>query len=375
MARERDDLVDRFDASDGDATNFFAEEEALDRAGMWRLGTWGIGSVAAVTLAIIASQSSSESRRVQIAAETVKLQSLQIQRLAEDSQSEARRLAAAIETLTSDRDRLFTRITTLEQGLDSVTGSITRQPAPPVNASADPASSLAAPLAAPADPAPSAPVALTAVPRAALTPAESTGFKPALEHAAATPAMPLMQSPSMMAPPDPAAAKLVEPAPAAEPAPPTVEAEPTASTNAAAAPIAMQRTEFGIDLGGASTVDGLRMLWQRLAKSDQSLSGLRPIIVVRERTSRAGMQLRLVAGPLRDAATAARLCAGLFAADRPCEPTVFDGQSLGAAGPTAPPRAARKRSPPPALPPKETSGAEEEAAPAPSALSTFLGAR
>jgi hypothetical protein len=40
------------------------------------------------------------------------------------------------------------------------------------------------------------------------------------------------------------------------------------------------------------------------------------------------MQLRLVAGPLSDAAAAAKICAGLIENERPCETTVFDGQRL-----------------------------------------------
>jgi hypothetical protein len=40
------------------------------------------------------------------------------------------------------------------------------------------------------------------------------------------------------------------------------------------------------------------------------------------------MQLRLVAGPLGDAAAAAKICAGLIEGQRTCETTVFDGQRL-----------------------------------------------
>jgi len=40
------------------------------------------------------------------------------------------------------------------------------------------------------------------------------------------------------------------------------------------------------------------------------------------------MQLRLAAGPLHDAATAARICAALVEGGRTCETTVFDGQRL-----------------------------------------------
>jgi len=38
--------------------------------------------------------------------------------------------------------------------------------------------------------------------------------------------------------------------------------------------------------------------------------------------------LRLVAGPLGDAAAAAKICARLAENERPCETTVFDGQRL-----------------------------------------------
>ena len=44
------------------------------------------------------------------------------------------------------------------------------------------------------------------------------------------------------------------------------------------------------------------------------------------------MQLRLGAGPLINAAAAAKLCAGLAENDRHCETTVFDGQRLSMRG-------------------------------------------
>ena len=96
--------------------------------------------------------------------------------------------------------------------------------------------------------------------------------------------------------------------------------------------VAVQRTEFGIDLGGANSIEGLRALWRGLLKnrSNKALADLRPIIVVRERSSGLGMQLRLVAGPLSDAAAAAKICATLTESNRSCETTVFDGQRLAA---------------------------------------------
>jgi hypothetical protein len=128
-----------------------------------------------------------------------------------------------------------------------------------------------------------------------------------------------------------------------------------------------QRTEFGVDIGGANNIEGLRALWLRLVKSNKALEPLRPIIVIKERPNGGGMQLRLVAGPLRDAGLAAKLCANLNAGERTCEATVFDGQRLAIGGPAtpaaAPSRAPRRRSSsvrevpeaPPPPPPKPSS--------------------
>jgi hypothetical protein len=152
---------------------------------------------------------------------------------------------------------------------------------------------------------------------------------------------PLMAAKSMMAPPDAAASKLIEPEKPAKADKPAVEAKPeqvaaapaadNAGAEASDAPkLAVQRTEFGVDVGGANSVGGLRALWRGLLKSrsNAALTTLHPIMVIRERSSGLGMQLRLVAGPLSDAATAAKICAGLIENERPCETTVFDGQRL-----------------------------------------------
>jgi hypothetical protein len=151
---------------------------------------------------------------------------------------------------------------------------------------------------------------------------------------------PLVASKSMMAPPDPAAGKLIEPSPppkviTAAPMPEVVASTPaeeaTEEDAAEAAPkLAVQRTEFGVDVGGANSLPGLRALWRGLLKSrsNAALTKLRPIIVIKEGTNGLGMQLRLVAGPISDAAAAAKICAGMMANDRTCTTTVFEGQRL-----------------------------------------------
>jgi hypothetical protein len=371
MAKDRDNLVDRFDTdnSDGWLAGFLAEEDDLDRRSLWRLGSWGVGSVAAVVVAAMASQSSIGTRRDQIAAADLTRQSQQIQSVAKESQSEARRLASAIDTLNGDRDRLYSRLTVLEQGLDSVTGSIARQtsaagspqPGPSPSSAPEPQSaSLQPPVAA----APATTVAaLTEKPRD-VTPRrpEQNPAMPAVSSAsadakapAATPATPLMPSRSMMAPPDPAATKLSVPEQSPEiitaaPGPEAMASAPAApdpAASSAASEIAVQRTEFGVDLGGANSIDGLRALWRGLLKSNAAqVTSLRPIMVVKERNNGLGMQLRLVAGPLSDAGAAAKICASLVENERPCETAVFDGQRLALKGddPASSVRPPRKRS-------------------------------
>jgi hypothetical protein len=396
MAKKNDQLAGGFKTENtgGVLSGLLADEEHLDRRAMFRLGTWGVASVGAVIIAVLANQSAIKTRRDDAAALDLTRQSQQIQSVARESQNETRRLASAIDTLNGDRDRLYSRLTTIEQGLDSVTGAIAKQTAvaaapPATPPAATPASPAPAPqpatqTAAP-DPAPAvAPVTST------VAPATPTAEKPAPEKpraeaknpappatvAASTPAaaapsnqpatpptsspVPLVASKSLMAPPDAAAAKLTEPEPSAKaaatpapsppepgstaPAPPAptpdvaaskpaaekkvATAEPAPTT--APAPLAVKRTEFAVDVGGANSVGGLRALWRGLLKSRSNapLATLQPLIVVKERDNGLGMQLRLVAGPLGDAAAAARICARLAENEHPCETTIFDGQRL-----------------------------------------------
>ena len=152
-----------------------------------------------------------------------------------------------------------------------------------------------------------------------------------------------------MAPPDPAAGKLIEPSKAlnsiiASPIPEVMASASSASDaedESAAPTVALQRTEFGVDLGSANSVSGLRALWRGLLKSRSNapLTALRPIIVVKEGTNGLGMQLRLVAGPLNDAGAAAKICAVLTENKRPCETAIFDGQRLSLKADDPPPAA------------------------------------
>lgn len=396
MAKNTDQQAGGFETENtgGMLTGFLAEEDELDRRSLWRIGSWGFAAVGAIIVALLANQSSMGLRREQIAADELARQAQMIRSAARDSQNETKRLASAVDTLNSDRDRLYSRVTVLEQGLDSVTGAIGRQntaAASPVAAVAPAPPTTSEPAVAAQNPPPApaiAPVAATAAatvattvekPRAATVepaPTAVASVGPGASNTpAAPPAMPLMASKSIMAPPDPAAAKLIEPeAPpsvvVAAPIPEVVAAASSVDTAEAEAPhapkLAVQRTEFGVDVGGANSVSGLRALWRGLLKSraNAPLTALRPIIVIKESSSGLGMQLRLVAGPLGDAAAAAKICAALIENDRTCETTIFDGQRLAmkaeapaASARPAPPRrrvvprrAAVQEEPPPKRP-------------------------
>ena len=372
MAKDSDPLADAFGDKEtgGLFSGLLAEEGAFDRRLLWRLGSWGVAAVGAVVVAVMANQAQLGWRRDQVASADLARQSDQIQVLTRQSQLEARRLASAIETLNTDRDRLYSRVTVLEQGLDSVTGAIAKQNATSQQGPAPKPQDTPLAAAQPTTPAPDvAPVASTAAslvdkPRAAAgkegkdsskeaakdqsSPPPQTAAAASLvpQSPATTPApvLPLVPQKSIMAPPDPAASKLIQPGPAEKaadkkpellPAPTEVAAaspKPAEATEADAPAITVQQTRFAIELGGANSVDGLRALWRGLSKSNPEIASLRPIIMIKEGANGLGMQLRLGAGPLINAAAAAKLCAGLAESDRHCETTVFDGQRLSMRG-------------------------------------------
>jgi len=420
------------DDSGGLLGGLLADEEGLDRRALWRIGSWGFAATGAVVLAVMANQSSLGFKRDQMAAADLTRQAQQFQSVTRETYNEARRLAAAIETLNSDRDRLYARVTGLEQGLESVTGAVARQGSAQASttATADPQAVQGPPAPAvapvgtthagpdkPAEPGPTVSSVArdsaktdaargegartdlakiegvkTETPKPETTKADS-GKADRSELAKPSPATPLMASKSIMAPPDPAAAKLAEPTRSlngivVSPIPEIVAALPSNEDDDSDAPkIALRRTEFGVDVGTANSLNGLRALWRGLLKSRSNapLATLHPIIVVKEGTNGLGMQLRLVAGPLNDAGAAAKICAVLTENKRHCETAIYDGQrlSLGpedqpAAAASKPPTAQQRRAPAKraAAAPPPAPVAEEPAKPEnPSTLTSFFNRR
>jgi hypothetical protein len=329
LARKTDHLADlEADDTGGVLSNLLAEEDELDRRALWRLGSWGVGATAAVVLAVMANQSSLGLKQDQVAAADIARQAQQIQSVAKETHNEARRLAAAIDTLNSDRDRLYSRVTSLEQGLDSVTGAIARQgstPAPPPVANQEPpaatqnppspapvattATATDKPAAAIAEPAPAA--VYSAAKDAAKT--DAVNAESARLEAAKAEMTKADLAKSDLAKSDLAkrigkgrcgksghlqvgarktftrhatdgravddgsarsrsrqadrAGQQAKPV-IASPIPDVVASAADAEADDDAAPkVSLQRTEFGVDLGTANSVNGLRALWLGLLKS------------------------------------------------------------------------------------------------------------
>ena len=237
---------------------------------LFHLGIWGGAAAACLLLTAIATRTETGQMRLAAAyaALTGTSDSAQQQSAAREREREdARRMTAMIRNLTEDRDRLLARMTALERNYEDVTGSIGKL----ANAARPPAESSDAPLA---------------------------GAAPAASAPATTPS-------------------------AAPPAPATI----AAATPEPQGPVSA-RAEFGIDIGGGPTLAAMRTAWDRASRNHGVLlDGLRPLIAVRD--GRAGqVELRLVVGPIANAAAAARLCAALAGAGMSCQPTMFEGQRL-----------------------------------------------
>lgn len=248
---------------------------AVRRTQLARLGVWiSLATLSVIVVVLIARTETGIRRLASLLTPAEATRTSKAPQLASrpsDQDVEQRRLAEAVRALTADRDRLTARLTVLERNLDEVTGSI-----PPA------ASKL------PQVPVPS--VAVSPLPPPATPPAQ-----------------------------------------AAQPSP-TNQARVAAghlATGTNAADSVATKTEFGVDVGGNTSIEGLRALWSTLKSGQPALlDGLRPIIAVREGQKPGAIELRLIAGPVPNASIAARLCAALSAAGQSCQPAVFDGQRL-----------------------------------------------
>src|SRR3569623_960587 len=335
--RAKLDQIDDAD-SGGLLSRLFAEEEEFDRRTFWRLGSWGAATVLAVAGAMMVLHYSSGREHERMV--EVSRQSQQLQAVERETKTENRRLSAAIETLNNDRDRLFARVTVVEQSLDSVTGALAK----PSSASW-PKSGAAPVVGTPAIVASAAPIpaaAPPALPEVTL-PVTASAHLPPLPTAKVAAAPEPAKPDTKVAADASAASSRDAPLPheegvfgaltVASLAP--LKSEPAKSdaikSDVPEAPLekTIKPAEFGVDLGSANSVEGLRAVWRGALKRVPSLVGsLQPLIVVREGQNGLGLRLHLVAGPLNDAAAAAKLYARLVSKHQRCEQALFDGRRL-----------------------------------------------
>jgi hypothetical protein len=267
-----------------------------------RLFAWGSAATIALVAAALTSQTDVGSRRLQFAlahfSEPARAVA-QIPPRTAENEREIRRLAAEVRTLAADRERLTARLASLERNLDGVTGSIKQQAVPAAAVPENP-------------PSPNTPAAAPATDLRAPPPALMPPPPAALSETASAPAAP--------SPPQPSVTGLVPLPPARVATASPREAEP--------APLPPTKPEFGIDLGGASSIEALRVQWTALkANYGPLLTGLHPLIAERRRQP-GGTDYRLLAGPLPTIGVAAQLCTRFAPARTGCRPAKFVGVTL-----------------------------------------------
>lgn len=247
---------------------------------LW-LGGWGGAAAIALMALAIASQTKTAGDRLrQVFAINEPAAIAQMPPRVSQLESDVQLLTAQVRALTVERDRLAGRIALLESSIDDMTGAIKRQ-----------AAATAAALAAKtAPPAPSAPATTIAAAAPSPTPAPA----PAATATAAPPK------------PDTRIAAIAA-------------NEPPVSTSA--------QNEFGLDLGGAATLDGIRQRWITVKASfGPLLRGMYPLAAREHRAGATGY--RLVVGPLPNSPAATGLCAHFAAARTTCKSVKFEGEQI-----------------------------------------------
>jgi len=249
---------------------------------LWLCGWGGIAAVALIILAITTQTEAANQRLRRIFASNESSAIAQMPPRISQLESETHLLAAQVRALTSERDRLAGRIGLLEKSIDDLTGTVKKQAA----AQAAAVAALAAKATAPAG-----------ANTAATTGSIAAATLPPRGDTLTTQAIPL---PS---------------ARAASPA--AVDPEPAA----------VKQSEFGLDLGGGSTIEAVRQRWITVKASfGPLLGGMYPVAARESRSANGGY--RLVVGPLPNSAAAAGLCAHFIAARTACKAVKFEGDQI-----------------------------------------------
>ncbi|MET0156682.1 MAG: SPOR domain-containing protein [Methyloceanibacter sp.] len=189
--------------------------------------------------------------------------------------------------------------------------------------------------AAPSEPPPVASAPLDDLPAELQARANTQPQAPAPDDDASAEAPAAAQSPfeaPPAAPGSPAAdaSGAAPPEEAASPQEPAAASTPPETETAALDPITLPpaandgSTRYGIEIGVVAKQDGLRPLWREYLTNHAALvAGLQP-----RRVLAPDKKWRLIAGPFTSAEEATQACALFKKASRPCEATVYAGDSL-----------------------------------------------
>lgn len=94
----------------------------------------------------------------------------------------------------------------------------------------------------------------------------------------------------------------------------------------------ISRTDFAVEIGAAVDIASLEATWIRISGAHGAvLKGVQPHVRL-ARDGSGAARLALVAGPLRNARDAARICVALSVDDLPCRSVPFTGEMLALKG-------------------------------------------
>ena len=238
-----------------------------------RLTVWATSAAFALLVAVLAARTPIGLQRVALAFNGGDVRQADAQPTF-DAEAATEHLAQVVRGLAANDAEIKTRLSAIEQDMSDVTGSVSKQIAAARAASAERRSD-------------NGPTVMT-------TATEST----ALNTPDATPQATAVLLASIQPPVD------------------------------ASVP-AIPRAEFGVDIGSGATIQALRTRWAAIHDAHpQLLEGLQPVVSIKEVAHANRVELRLIAGPIAQPATAAQLCSALAAFGQFCQPTFFDGQHI-----------------------------------------------
>ena len=275
------------------------------------------------------------------AAESAAVATAKIRQSLKDFQGDIGHLRADLEARSQDQS-LVANLMAIEERMSIETGMPIARPQPaapgPLAALADaPAAAQTEAPAPAAAPLPAKIISAAPQPTVAAAKAAQASQLTTASAAAERQALPL-ETGTIPAPPKPAALPKAIAGPGMpHPSTAAVQAAPQISPAAgvAAAPIAFgaptvkaEPKPFAVQLASGTTIDSIRLSWSLLAdQHSDALRNLQPRVTATG-TEAAGQTFDLLAGPIKSAADAKKICKALAARGTDCRVAAFAGEGL-----------------------------------------------